>query len=336
LKAWPGFVKIKMLHRAGGTILLPEIVVIGGAGNQWVQPQFVHAPLFSFADDGLGVKISLGALDHSRHHRGGLECELTFRRSDRCAALADRSEVYRCHVETAHSPAQLSVGRARVRADGGIDVCLYHHTAEETLRLIHESRHVRGSPWNYQGTRELTNVSYAYFTSIRSVSTEADLQSIAMASRGKIGLRLDTNRSSDPDLLLDVYRESTSDRRATLKLWVPGETISTPHIWQHAGLAVHYEVTRPWIYRVGLRPRAHLDFLDGCATPDPASLKRFDYAVIGDCNTTIGLEAPFDEENTSETFVVEDLTGTNLFDFWRDHANAQLHTSPSITPTFRR
>ena len=335
MKTWPGFVKIKMLHRAGGTILLPEVVIFGGAGNQWVQPQFVHAPLLHFASDGSSATIWLAALDHSRQHQGGLECELTFRRSDRSAGLADRSEVYRCHVETAYSPAQLSVGHAHVRADGGIDVRLYHHTARETLRLIHDSRHVRGSSWNYQGTRELMNVSYAYFTSMRSVSTEADLQSIAMASSGRIGLRLDTNRSSDPDLLLDVYRASTRDRKATLALWVPGELISTPHIWQHAGLSIQYEVTHPWIYRVGLQPGAHLDFLGDRATPDPGSLKRFDYAVIGDTTTMVGLAAPFDEENTSETFVVEDLTETNLFDFWRDHSNAQLHTSPSATQAFR-
>ena len=57
LKAWPGFVKIKMLHRAGGTILLPEVVIVGGAGNQWVQPQFVHAPLLHFAGDGSSATI---------------------------------------------------------------------------------------------------------------------------------------------------------------------------------------------------------------------------------------------------------------------------------------
>ena len=44
----------------------------------------------------------------------------------------------------------------------------------------------------------------------------------------------------------------------------------------------------------------------------PGSLKRFDYAVIGDSTTMVGLAAPFDEENTSETFVVEDLTETIL------------------------
>ena len=335
MEDWPGVVKIKMLHRAGATVLLPDLVIIGGAGNQWVQPRFVHSPLLVFTDDAARATIWFAALDPSHRSENGLKCKITFGANDRRTALADRSEVYSCRVETAHSPAQLAIGRARLRRDGGVDVRLYHHTARETLPLIHSSGHVLGSTWNYQGTRELTNVNYAYFTSLRSIGTEADLRRIAMASNGKIALRLDRNPGSSPDLLLDVYRASTRDRKATLKLWVPGEAVSTPHVWQHAGMSMPYEITHPWIYRVGLEPGAQLGFRLERARPDPAMLRRFDYAVIGDCTTIGGLEAPFDEENTKETFVVQDLAGSNLFDFWREHPNTRLHTPPSATQEFK-
>jgi hypothetical protein len=181
----------------------------------------------------------------------------------------------------------------------------------------------------------LTNVAYAYFTNLQQVTTEQDLQSIAMASSGRLPLRLDTSPDTwPPDLVLDVYRGSTRGREATLRLWVPAEVISTPHIWQHVGPTVTYEITHPWIYRVGLQPGRHLDFRDREATPDPAALRRFDYAVIGDCTTISGLEAPFDEENTNHTFSVQDLGGANLFDFWRHHANTPLHEPPSVTQEF--
>ena len=157
-----------------------------------------------------------------------------------------------------------------------------------------------------------------------------------MASGGRLAFRLDTSPDPwRPDLVLDVYRGSTRDRHATLRLWVPAEVISTPHIWQHAGRSVEYEIVHPWIYRIGLQPGSHLDFRDREATPDPAGLKRFDYAVIGDCTTLSGLEAPFDEENTEHTFVVQDLGDVNLFDFWRHHSNTPLHAPPTITQQFK-
>ncbi len=335
-KTWRALVKVKMLHRTGATILLPEAVVITGAGDRWVQPHWVYAPLLSYASaNDATATLAFAALDPARRESGGLTCTIAFSRHDRVAGLPDRSEVYQCEFATDYTPAQLAIGSACVRPGGGINVRLYHHTAPATLPLIRGSSHVRGSAWNYQGTRELTNVSYAYFTSLQHVRTELDLQSIAMASSGCIALRLDTNPTSTPDLVLDVYRGSTYDRSATLRLWVPAEAISTPHIWKHVGPPVVYEVVHPWIYRVGLKPGAHLDFRDREATPHPAALQRFDYTVIGDCTTLAGLEAPFDEENTSETFIVQDLAGTNVFDYWRDHANTPLHTPPSATQTFK-
>lgn len=336
-KSWHGVVKIKMLHRPGATVLLPEAVIVTGARDQWVQPQWVYAPLLAFTDDHTAhATIRIAALDPTRRDGGGLPCAIEFTSEDRLTVLPDRSEVYRCRISSEHSLNELTVGRGRVRDDGGINLRLYHHTAPATLPLIRQSGHVRGSAWNYQGTRELTNVAYAYLTNLEQVTTERDLRSIAMASSGRLPLLLDTNPNAQrPDLVLEVYRGSTLDRQATLRLWVPAEFISTPHIWQHGGRSVTYEIVHPWIYRIGLQPDSHLDFRDREATPDPAALKRFDYAVIGDCTTISGLEAPFDEENTEHTFVVQDLGNVNLFGFWHHHSNTLLHAPPSVAQEFK-
>ncbi len=326
---WPGFVKVKMLHRAGGTILLPEVLIIGSDGSQWAQPHHVYAPTLILYDNDAAASIPVAVLDPERHRQDGLDCVVTFGRRDLVGSSVDGSQVYRCQVRTDRSPAELAVGRARVRSDGGVDLRLCHHTSRQALAAIHASRHLRGSAWNYQGTRELTNVAYAYFTSLRRIRSEQDLQSMAMSSRGQLALQLDTNVGRAPDLLVDVYRASTRDRTATLQLWVPAEVISTPHIWQHVGPPVVYEVAHPWIFRVGLQPAAVLSFTGGVAAPDVAALRRFDYAVIGDCTTLDGLQAPLDEEDTAHTFLVQDLAGSDVFTFWRAHANTTLHEDPS-------
>jgi len=324
-----------MLHRIGGTILLPEVIVVGSAGNQWAQPQFVYAPTVVFDDHDAVATVPVAVVDPSRSIQRGLDCEIQFRRDDLIASALDRSQVYRCQVRTDCSPAQLALGRARCRADGGIDLRLFHHTTRDALDMIHASAHVRGSAWNYQGTRELTNVAYAYFTSLRRIGSERDLQSIAMASCGRLALQLDTNPGPAPDLVLEVYRASTRDRKATLDLWVPAEAVSTPHIWQHVGPPVVYEVAHPWIFRVGLEPGRVLDFAGAVATPDVAALRRFDYAVIGDCTTIAGLEAPFDEEDTAHSFLVQDIAGSDVFTFWESNANTLLHKDPTHPQGFK-
>src|SRR5437764_3518423 len=76
----------------------------------WVQPHFFDAPLLAFVDREATATIWIAALDPRRHQQDGLACEITFASTDRCAVLADRSELYRCNVHTAHSPTQLAIG----------------------------------------------------------------------------------------------------------------------------------------------------------------------------------------------------------------------------------
>jgi hypothetical protein len=323
----PGVIKLKMLHRRGATVLLPEVIVLGGTDPVWVQPHFFYAPSLAFGDGDATASLRLGALDPNRA-KPGLDLSVTFAKSDKCGSFADSSETYRCVVESEYSPNELATGEARVRSDGGLDLQLYHHTASGTLPVIQDSQQVRGSEWNYQGTRKLENVHYAYFTSLRRIESEGDLRALAMASSGQLDFRLDTNHRAAPDLVIPVYRASTHDRDATLTLWVPAEAVSTPHVWQHIGPPVHYELAHPWIHRVGVPPGGHVAFADGRAIFDPNVLKRFDYAVIGDCTTVDGLRAPFDEEATTSTFHIQDLGGTDAFEFWYQHQNSSLHRLP--------
>ena len=130
-------------------MLLPELVLVGADGDLWVQPQYFHAPLLAWDENGGTAKMWIGALDGTRQEDGGLDLWVTFGQTDREAALDDHSEIYRCEISTEHSPATLAVGSTRRRAGGGIDIALFHHTTGEALALIHESGHVRGSAWNF-------------------------------------------------------------------------------------------------------------------------------------------------------------------------------------------
>lgn len=326
--SWTGFIKVRLLHREGASVLLPEVLVIEDGDLHWVQPQFFNACVIVFGDDPTGT-IGLSAAD--RHGRD-LAITARFQRSDRIGGDQDRSEVYRCSLESDYPIEDLTTGRALVRTDGGIDLLAHHHTTAASLDAILASGEVWGSPWNYQGVRKLTNVAYAYFTSLPKMESEEDLRLVAMASNGKAGVQLDDPKA--PPVVFDVYRESTTNREATLPLWIPAEIVSAPHVWLHRGGSVYYEIAHPWIHRVGLLPGATLPFKGDRAVPVEADLRRFDYAVLGDCSTPEGAGAPFDEEETTETFAIADLGSADLFDYWWQHQNQVLYTPPSDTIGF--
>lgn len=258
------------------------------------------------------------------------------RGDDHVTSLTDRSQIYRSVIYGPRNLGRYKAGRARVRTDGGLDLRLYHHTRKETKPLILTSKHIRGSAWNFQGTKELVNCGYAYFTSLDRIENEIDLRRIAMSGTGRIPLRLDQSATNDPpDLVLEVYRERAENRAARISLWVPAEHVSPSHIYEHHTNVVEYEVAHPWIYRVGLDPGATYGFVGDRAVFEQSGSKRFDYIVIGNCTTKSGLAAPYDEDVTDETFEIQDLGDRTVFQFWREHGNEDLFQSDIEKQMFR-
>jgi len=241
------------------------------------------------------------------------------------ANLLDGSQIYECHLKASVNVTPFRSGRWRQRSDGGVDLRLHHHTTKANKKSILASREIWGSRWNFQGNKRLLNCSYAYFTSLQRINGPDDLKRIGMAHDGYLALRLDQMPDgSPPDLRLPVYRESTDNRQATVGLWVPAEHVAPSHVWKHTTGRVEYEVTHPWIYRVGMTPEGRYAFAGDSAAFRQPDLKQVQYLVLGDCTTIEGLAAPYDEEDTRETFLIEDLKGATLFDFWREHANQPL------------
>ena len=71
-RTWSGFIKVKLLHRQGASVLLPELVLVGADGDLWVQPQYFHAPLLALDENGGTATMWIGALDRTRQAGSGL------------------------------------------------------------------------------------------------------------------------------------------------------------------------------------------------------------------------------------------------------------------------
>ena len=153
-----------------------------------------------------------------------------------------------------------------------------------------------------------------------------------MASDGEIAFLPTNSRSIDDAIRLKVYRESTTNRTATLKVTVSADAIASQHVYLHAryGCPVHYEICHPEILRVGLVPGAVLSLAGDFALPVANDLKRFNYVVLGDADTSDGLTAPYDEEDTQQLFLLERCDGETIFDFWKRNANSDLHDGRDV------
>jgi hypothetical protein len=314
-----GYIKLKLLHARGVSLVLPEFLVADLGGMKWLQPKFFYPCTLGFFDSfctcHIGIELSDGTLVHTFFSSSGF-----------VTSLNDRSQIFRCIISNTKDLGQATVGRCTLDQSGDFLLHLFHHTNIDSLNLIHKSGHYRGSPWNIQGTRKLKNVEYAYFTSIPKISSNNDLLKIAMSSSGEIRL-LRTNAASPLDAIyLTVYRESTANRTATLETAVPSRCITSRHIYRHApeGNPVYYEICNPDIYRVGLLPGCVAPFNNGVLEVANCDLKRFEYVVLGDADTREGLIAPYDEEETRSLFHIEDCRKQTFLDFWHSHSNSDL------------
>ncbi len=312
-----GFIKLKLVHAEGTSLLVPDLLAADFGGMCWFQPKFFYAPQLSFwegyAAANIVIEVSGGPLVNVAFTSGGF-----------VASLSDSSQVYRCMISAPGDLGRSADGSCSLESNGDFRLALFHHTTDQAAEAIQASGHFRGSNWNVQGTRELKNGAYAYFTSLRRITSEQDLSKIAMASTGFISL-LKTNAASRKEAIpLKVYRQSTLDRTATVPISVSASLVASQHLYLHAarGQAVYYEACNPDIYRVGLQPGKVAPFTGGVLNVPEADRKRFEYMVLGDADTAAGLIAPFDEEETKSLLHIEACTQQSIFDFWHSHPNS--------------
>lgn len=324
-KSYEGYIKVKLVHAQGFSVLLPDLVFSEIDGWRWFQSQYFSPCLMSFQDDAVYAQLNVDTDNGARLFVGFTgDCLLR--------QLPDGSSVYRCRITGLSDLPRVATGTCVVESNGSVLLRLYHHTSTNTIEKILESGYFLSSRWNIQGNKQLENVEYVYFTSLPRICSDDDLVKIAMATNGSITL-LPTNGLVPQDVIrVDVYRENTLNRRASLGMLIPSEVIAPHHVWRHAPNAqpVYYEVSSPRIFRVGLLPGTVLPFDGDRLNPINDELKRFDYAVLGDADTPAGLIAPYDEEHTQEIFKIERSESQDLFEFWRQHANTDVFTGRPV------
>lgn len=311
--ACEGFVKVRLVHARGFSLLVPDVLVLGQ--SRWFAAQCFTATLLSFLDEAAYAQFSYEPSE-------GLRLTVAITRDRYVRTYDDGSFLYACRIAGPVGFEAQATGGCVVTEDHTIWLDLFHHTSDDAAAAIRASHYFRGSSWNIQGNKMLSNVAYAYFTSLPQITTDAELQSIAMASDGVVCL-IPTNGTAPADVVkIKVYRESTGNRRHAIPVRVPAHAVAPQHIWRHDphGQPTYYEVSKPAIFRIGLEPGSVLPYDGQAVDIGHARIKRFDYVILGFAHTVEGLVAPYDEEETKQIFKFERCE--DLFAFWRDHANS--------------
>lgn len=332
---YAGFIKCKLAHGIQGSVIIPDQIYLRRKTLLWIQPLCFYPNLILF-DEGksicsLFVDISFG-----------YTLEIKFKNSDFIRHFDDGSSLFKCQIYGPKDLKEYATGKACIKDDNSIYLYLFHHTTEKRKQQILQSGYLKASRWNIQGNKSLNNVHYIYFTCLEQIKTDDDLRKIAMANDGKLRLKIDNsiapqvlpiNWKQQPyknDILeLEIFRQSTYDRRSSLKFLVDASTLAPSHLLMHSpnGAAVFYEVSNPFIYRVGVSPGEILQFTKETLDNDQAKLKRFQYTVLGNATTLEGLAAPYDEENTTQLFKLETIPeNMNILDFWSKNGNQDLYS----------
>jgi hypothetical protein len=334
-----GWIKCRLLHGHGYSLIVPDQLFVDFGGLRWIQPLAFSAVLLTRLDEhqvvcDLGVDISCGQTLLVR-----------FFSNDIVQSFLDGSQLFRCKISGPAAIHEYATGDAEWGPGDTPRLRLFHHTTADSRDKIAASGHFRTGPYNIQGTtKRLQNVAYAYFTPLDRISTDGDLRRIAMSPSGIIELRRDGftpplvrmpgwEETYKADILrLPVYPCDPSKREAGLEVWIDSTTLAPQHIYRHdEGGPVYYELPHAFIQRVGTEPNQHIVFDDRKRIARQAGLKPFEYVVVGDCTTLAGLIAPYDEEDTTHIMKIERIpAGQTMLDFWFQFANQDLFSAKHV------
>lgn len=319
-----GYIKCKLVHGNKNSLIIPDQIYVEVSNIMyWIQPLYFSANLISQNDSinhcELAVDISHGAL-----------LKIYFKGNNAISWMEDGSILYKCSIKGPRYLHQYRTGNAKFH-NGLPHIMLYHHTNASAKQGIKKGSEYWTSNWNIQGTKKSLNISYLYLTSLPKLSNIDDLEQIAMSSKGKIGLRVDKNQTLSPDLILDVYRESTINRNHRLSQWVNAAQLSPQPCYKHQppNSFVYYAIVSPFIQRIGVKEGTTVLIKNGFLNPE--ELKSTGYIIVGDATTINGLKAPYDEEETEEKLLIEYLENPEeITEFWMKNPNTNQRNNKSI------
>jgi len=243
-----GFVKLYLGHSDRGSVLVPAQLFAKAGPWRFFQPSFFGPCHIGFEIQD-GFHIADFTVDVTTP-QGVKPTRLLVRitSNSRVRTYPDGGQLYTCRLAGPPRLAPHAAGRCQRLEDNDFELTLFHHTNPTAYGKIRASQELWGSRWNLQGTRQLTNVSYVYFTSLPKIRTPDDLERIAMASTGTIYFQTTSNRMQEEVLPLKVYRESTTGRTNTIEVHVPSAGLAPPHLLFHAFVhpnPAYYESRQP-------------------------------------------------------------------------------------------
>ena len=322
-----GIVKIRLGHTEGASVFIPDFVFFQ-SGNKWrfLKPSMFDPVILAFnlLEDGihranLSVDVTRPEIDKM------CRMKISFCSDGMLKRYEDGAFLYKCTISGPRKLTPYSAGECEREEGGDFKILLFHHTNAIAYNAIQQSQELWSSAWNIQGERRLKNISYVYFTSLKAVHTEEHLRRIAMSGEAKISFQTTSDRIVEEVLTLKVYREQPSGRKHSISIKVPTRAIAPSHLRLHPAtrnnFAAYYEVVGPEIFRVGLLPQKVLKFQSRECLLNSADIKRFEYVIVGPTDTTEGLMAPFDEEETKHLMHIEKCEGSDIFEFWYEHPN---------------
>lgn len=249
-----GTLKLQVTDTPAGRLLYPLFIK---NANRCLRPITIDGQTFVWDEENEYVSIPCML---TPIHFG----EITFKSKDiRRNNFLTGGLTVTCEIKTSGNPFD-SVFAMEMK---GEEIALYHHTSKENEQLIRESGFFKGSKWNLQGTNELTEVHYIYFTNIPKIEDSFDLFDIGMADKGTDLVIITDNGEKE---IIEVYRDNPINRPAALKVWIDWNLISTNHLILHNDQASHlnptevgtyswWEVFMPYIFRVPVKVNSNLN-----------------------------------------------------------------------------
>ena len=218
-----GFIKCKLIHGFGYSLVVPDQIYLTGTDLLWIQPlcflPSICLKMNLTEECQLYIDISCGNT-----------IKVNFSGKDIVSTFNDGSNYFKCKIEGPDNLPEYATGTAELK-NGIPFLHLYHHTSAESKRLIQNSSFFRTSHYNFQGTtKKLKNISCAYFTCLDKIEKEGDLIQIAMSSSKEITLMRDDfpppallppnwrELYKDDILALEVYSSSPEKREAALQM----------------------------------------------------------------------------------------------------------------------
>ena len=321
---YAGFIKCKLVHNKYYSIVIPDQIFLDiGEKLYWIQPFYFIGNIISYFGEGGNCTISVD-ISH------GVCIRIEFKTNSLISKLEDGSFLYKCTIKGIKYLYRYITGPAKIINKIPF-IKLYHHTTRKSKKGILESNEFWSTNWNIRGTKKTKNISYLYLTALPEILCLDDLGEIAMSSNGKLTFRLDQNNSNIPDLFLDVYRESTTNRRESLSFWVDSTFLATQSSFRHTVNfgAVYHEIVCPFVHRIGVEAGTTVKIRGKRLLPN--SPKTFNYAIVGDATFHSGLIAPFDEENTTEILKIELIDEPlEIIGFWKKNENSNQYDNKNI------